>query len=454
MFGSFQAAMGQSVPVKRLPAFPGAEGFGAETRGGRGGAVIEVTNLDDRGPGSFREACDAANPRTIVFRTGGTITVESTIRIRNPYLTIAGQTAPGGGILLKADPRFDGPVLNVGTHDVVVRGLRIRRGPTAKKGCCGDGLSITNGRTPPHHVVIDHCSISWATDENVESWYAANDLTIQWCIISEALHNSSHEKGPHSKGTIIGSDVRRVSYHHNLLAHNVARNPLVSNHDGPNHVVNNLVYNWMYFGAEFSNAMQKPPRVNLIGNTYMPGPDTRTERYEVSLSNYPNEPMFYVRDNVGHHRPNGNGNEWSLIGDGSSGLGKDWMRVAADNQIQRDQPWPDSPIPITVHPSSTAADLVLDHAGATIPQRDAVDERVVSDVKNKTGKCIDDPADVGGWPSIRVGAPVEDSDHDGMPDAWEIEQGLDPSDATDRNGLNLSKVGYSNLEVYLNGLFE
>ncbi|WP_145082695.1 pectate lyase family protein [Aureliella helgolandensis] len=446
---------GQPPSTRALPAFPGAEGFGAESRGGRGGEVIEVTNLNDRGPGSFRAACEAANPRTVVFRTGGTITLKSTVQIREPYITIAGQTAPGGGILLKADPRFDGPVLNVGTHDATVRGLRIRRGPTAEKGCCGDGLSITSASTPPHDVIVDHCSISWSTDENVESWYAANDITIQWCIISEALDDSSHEKGPHSKGTIIGAEVRRVSYHHNLLAHNVARNPLISNNDGPNHVVNNLVYNWKYFGAEFSHVGEHPPRVNLIGNTYQPGPDTRQVRYEVSLKDYPMEPTFYARDNRGHHRQEDDEREWSLVGDGSSGLGADWMRVPANSQIQRAEPWPDSPIPITVQPSEQASQLVLAAAGAILPRRDTVDERIILDVRNRTGKCIDDPSEVGGWPLIDEGRPAADIDHDGMPDAWEVEHGLNSSDAADRNGLDLSSTaGYTNLEMYLNGLWE
>ncbi|WP_218933595.1 pectate lyase family protein [Rubripirellula lacrimiformis] len=441
-----------------MPAFSGnngfgAEGFGAQTPGGRGGQVIAVTNLADSGPGSFRAACEAQGPRTIVFRTGGTITVQSTIFIRHPLITIAGQTAPGDGILLKADPNFDGPVLQIGTHDVIVRGIRIRRGPTATKGCCGDGLSITGARNPPHHVVIDHCSISWSTDENVESWYASHDITIQWCIISEALHHSSHEKGPHSKGVILGADVRRVSFHHNLLAHNVARNPLVSNDDGPNHVVNNLVYNWMYFGAEFQKAMPNPPRVNLIGNVFRPGPDTRTVRYEVTLSNYPKEPLFYLQDNLGHHRTASEENEWALIGDGSNGLGDDWMRVPASDQIQRLEPWPDSPIPISVDSSDQVAERVLSNAGATMPHRDSVDTRVINEVRNGTGKCIDDPSDVGGWPTIRPGVPAMDTDHDGMPDDWETKHGLNPADPSDRNDTNLSKAGYTNLETYLNGLF-
>lgn len=447
-----QLLWAQTPYDRTLPAFPGAEGFGAKTTGGRGGKLIEVTNLNDSGDGSFRAACESAGKRIIVFRTGGTIEVRSPIIIDEPLITIAGQTAPGDGILLKAHPENNGAVVQVATHDVAVRGLRIRRGPTAKKGCCGDGLSIHNKNGKPHNIVIDHCSISWCTDENIDAWYDASDITIQWCVISEALHNSSHEKGPHSKGTLVGSEVRRVSYHHNLLAHNVARNPQFTNNEGPDHIVNNVIYNWMYFGGVFAKAEQNAPQINLIGNTWKSGPDTRTVRYEVALNNYPKEPLIYVRDNIGHHRPDGTGDEWAVVGDGSSGLGERWMRVPASKQIQRGKPWSDSPIGITIQSSREAYDAVLAKAGAIAPWRDAVDQRVVNDVLKKTGKCIDDPSDVGGWPTLVTGEPPTDADHDGMPDRWETEHGLDPSDPRDRNNTNLSKIGYTNLEMYINGL--
>lgn len=433
-----------------LPAFPGAEGFGAETPGGRGGKVIEVTNLNDQGPGSFRAACQAKDARIVVFRTGGLIEIHSPIVIRHPLITIAGQTAPGDGIMLKANPGFDGPVMQVATHDVVIRGLRIRRGPTGNKGCCGDAISISNAKTKPHHIVIDHCSFSWSTDENMDAWYPASDITIQWCIISEALHNSSHEKGPHSKGIVIGSDVRRVSFHHNLLAHNVARNPQFTNNEGPDHIINNVIYNWMYFGGVFAKDEQRAPKVNLIGNYYKPGPDTRRARYEVSLSNYPKEPLFYVRDNIGQHRPDGKGDEWSVVGDGSAGLGEKWMRVPASNEIQRHKPWPDSPIPVAIHPVKQAYEVVLTQAGAITPHRDAVDKRIINEVRSKTGRCIDAPSDVGGWPTLDQGKPPIDTDHDGMPDAWEDQHRLDPRNADDRN--RKARSGYTRVEEYINSL--
>ena len=432
------------------PAFPGAEGFGAVAVGGRGGQVIEVTNLNDAGSGSFRAACEASGKRTVVFCTGGTIEVRSPISIRDPFITIAGQTAPGDGILLKANPSYDGAVIGVMTHDVIIRGLRIRRGPTQKKGCCGDGISIANSKSSPHSIIIDRCSISWGTDENMDAWYSAHDITVQWCIFSEALYNSSHEKGPHSKGTIIGADVRRVSYHHNLLVHNVERNPLFNNHRGPNHVINNVIYNWKYAGGQFSKSKQGAAHVNLIGNTYLAGADTRKVRYEVVLSNYPLEPLVYVRDNIGHHRADGTGDQWAVVGDASSGLGKKWMHIPASRKIQRDKPWPDSPIPVQTQSSSEAYETVLDGAGAIAPQRDRVDERVVNDVRNRSGKCIDSPAEVGGWPTLDPGQPPVDTDHDGMPDPWENQQGLNSNDASDRNQVDSD--GYTRLEQYINSL--
>jgi len=441
-----------SPATDELPAFPGAEGFGAETPGGRGGQVIEVTTLNDTGPGSFRAACEAKGPRIIVFRTGGMIEVESPIRISEPFITIAGQSAPGDGITLKASDEMRLPVMHIASHDVVIRGLRIRRGASLGKSVVGDGLSIHNKEKAPRRIVIDHCSISWGVDENLDAWYSADDITIQWCVISEALHNSSHPKGAHSKGTLIGADVKRVSYHHNLLAHNVARNPQFSNDDGTNHIINNVIYNWMYFGSQFSKAGEVAPKVNLIGNTYHAGADTRIERYEVTLSNYPKaQPWFYVRDNLGPHRADSGDDEWALIGDASSGLGKDWMRVAAAKGIQREDPWPDSPVPVTIHPARQAYELVLAEAGVTVPRRDAVDHRVIADVRNTTGRCIDDPSDVGGWPTLDTGSPPADADRDGMPDHWEEQHGLDPDNGEDRNDKAAS--GYTWIEEYLNSLF-
>ena len=182
-----------------IPAFPGAEGFGANSVGGRGGRVIEVINLNDSGPGSLRAAIEAEGSRIVIFRTGGTIELQSGLNIHNPFITIAGQTAPGGGITLRHDPsRNTGVSLGIWTHDVIVRYLGVRPGPSIEESCCVDGVSIQGG----HDIILDHVSASWAVDENVNSWYDPHDFTIQWSIISEGLYNSTHEQGPHSLSLI------------------------------------------------------------------------------------------------------------------------------------------------------------------------------------------------------------------------------------------------------------
>ena len=187
-----------AIHIQSQPAFPGAQGFGSTTKGGRDGKLFFVTNLNSDGPGSFREACEAKGPRIVIFRVGGTITIEKSISIQNPYITIAGQSAPGDGICIR------GAAIKITTHDVIVRGLRIRigdgPGPAPDN---RDGLSIANNSKQPYNIIIDHCSISWAIDENFQLWYPCNSITIQWCIISEGLHNSLHPKRPHSSGLII-----------------------------------------------------------------------------------------------------------------------------------------------------------------------------------------------------------------------------------------------------------
>lgn len=208
------AGLGQTVK-----AFPSAEGFGARTVGGRGGRVIEVTNLNDSGPGSFREAVAAKGPRTVVFRTGGTITLLSSITVINPYLTIAGQTAPGAGITLKNHPTNERSPLSIRTHDVIVRYIRSRPGPAATPTSTLDGIQTvgpdrlngtTVGPTNVYNIIIDHCSVSWAVDENLQV-SGTRDTTIQWNIIAEGLYKSVHPKGPHSRGLLIRQNSQRVT---------------------------------------------------------------------------------------------------------------------------------------------------------------------------------------------------------------------------------------------------
>jgi pectate lyase len=194
-------------------AFPGAEGWGRYAKGGRGGTVLKVTTLNDSGPGSFRAAVTNPAPRIVVFEVAGTIDLKSPLQINSPYLTIAGQTAPGDGICLK---RF--PLSIQHTHDIIIRGIRIRPGiESGLKGSEIDVIDIDSSE----NVIVDHCAFSWSTDEGVNTWHGAKFITVQWCVMSEPLDHSIHEKGEHGYCASIGG--YKASFHHNLLANGAGR---------------------------------------------------------------------------------------------------------------------------------------------------------------------------------------------------------------------------------------
>jgi pectate lyase len=427
---------GQSMSNAQLPCFPGAQGFGTLTPGGRGGRIIEVTNLNSDGPGSLRAACEAEGPRVVVFRTGGLINIVKTINIRNPFITIAGQTAPGDGICLGG-----GAGLNISTHDVIVRGLRVRVGdnPEGPVGDNRDGIGVANNREEPYNIVLDHCSVSWAIDENIQLWYPCHNITIQWCITSEALDSSLHEKGPHSKGMIIGPGAKNISIHHNLFAHNVERNPLISV-DTRSEVINNVVYNWKSRGLNIGNCYpEHSEESDIINNYFIKGPSSRNNLC-FHVSDCWKHAQVYVKGNIGPGREEDKGDEWSLV-----------RNDVKENQIKIPERLI-KPSMVTIHPVKEAYELVLEKAGAITPQYDAIDKRIVEDVRNKTGAIIDSQKDVSGWPSYNNGTPPSDSDHDGMPDEWEKAHRLNPKDAKDASKTD--KSGYTNIEVYINSLIK
>lgn len=433
------ASCGDSLPhlsgsPRSMLAFPDAEGFGAYAAGGRGGRVFEVTNLNDSGPGSLRAAIEAEGPRTVVFRVGGTIELLSRIRIEHPYLTIAGQTAPGGGITLKNHPSNIRSPLEIKTHDVIMRYIRSRPGPSAKPSDTLDALTISGG----HDIIIDHCSLSWATDEVVNTWNDIGNVTIQWSIIAEGLNKSTHPKGAHSKGMLLGSEgADRISVHHNLFAHNYDRNPDV-NVAGEVDLVNNVFYNgvrWTEIKDKYGAGNQK---INIINNYYKQGPSTLKKRkrgYEVFYySNTDRHPQVYVKGNLGFHRSSETQPEQLIVQEDSR-----WMMVASRFQAPQ----------IRMGSAAEAFNQVLANAGAVIPKRDAADQRIVNDVINGTGNVIDDPAEVGGWPALAAGRAAPDTDHDGMPDNWEDRHGFNKQDGAD-GSADSDGNGYSNLEEYLN----
>lgn len=423
----------QTTGENAIPAFPGAEGFGKFTTGGRGGKVILVTNLKDDGPGSLREAVSQKYPRIVVFTLSGTIALESPLKIRYGNLTIAGQSAPGDGICIR------NYVTSIAADNVIIRYLRFRLGDERKQ--ADDAL---NG-TGHSNIIIDHCSMSWAVDEN-SSFYNNENFTMQWCIIAESLHQSVHFKGAHGYGGIWGG--KGASFHHNLLAHNTSRNPRFNGQRfldsaKPEKVDfrNNVIVNWSFnssYGGEGGNH-------NMVNNYYEAGPATKRSVVNRIL-NPADTPSgkFYVTGNFVRGYPAISADNWA-----GGVQGPHWQDARADAPI----PF----VPIEEQRPERARELVLAHAGASL-HRDAVDKRIVNGIIH--GKMNDGPekngiinsqTDVGGWPELlSLPAPV-DTDKDGMPDEWEQKNGLDPSDASDASAYKLHKQ-YTNIEVYLNTL--
>lgn len=423
--------------IHSQPAFPGAEGFGSTTIGGRGGKVLFVTNLNDDGPGSFREACETDGPRIVIFKLGGTITTERDIIISNPFITIAGQTAPGDGICIR------GGALTITTHDAIVRGLRIRvgdgPGPDPEN---RDALAINNSTTQPYNIIIDHCSFSWAIDETFQLWYPCRDITVQWCIVSESLHKSLHPKGPHGMGILIGDYAKNVSVHHNLLAHNNGRNPLMKQ-GTETEVINNVVYNWGGEATILNNweNHDTTSKANIIGNYYKPGKNSQHSPIAIGTpENIREGTEIFVEGNIGPGR--------------MSDAIDDWALVSGDQKWRANKPvLPLSNVSIT--DAKLAYREVLQYAGAISPKRDVVDERIIRDVKDGTGKIIDTQNEVGGWPVYKTKTPPLDSDNDGIPDFWEIANDLNPDDSSDANLKTLCTQGlYTNIEVYINSLID
>ena len=430
---------------EKIPAFPGAEGYGTQTVGGRGGKVIKVTNLNDSGPGSLREAIETEGPRIVVFRVGGMIELQSAIVITHPYITIAGQTAPGDGITLKGygENRIQA------THDVIIRCIRFRGVSKANQDC----LNILHGS---YNVVIDHCSFSWGTDEVISIVAKAHDVTIQWCIIAEGL-------SPNSKGSLVSSGAYNVSLHHNLYAHNSERNAKMKGepdqlegHLAYFDFVNNVIYNW----NGYAHSVAGSGKGNVIGNCFKPGNNTTKypRRREIIRQQHEAGRQIYARDNIGPTCPKGCKDDWKgklfflwkgkiyaggMISDISGDIHSTGYGTRSDTLI----PAP----PVTSFPALDAYNKVLANSGAIFPSRDVVDERVINDVKTGTGNFINEPAEVGGWPTLVSDTPPTDTDFDGMPDDWETANGLNTNDPFD-GSLTADGDGYTNVEEYLNGL--
>ncbi len=429
--------------VRRL-AFPGAEGYGRFAIGGRGGQVIAVTTLNDSGPGSLRAAVEADGPRTVVFRVGGTIKLDSKLVVRNPYLTVAGQTAPGDGICIR------GYTFGcLGAHDVVLRHLRIRVGDEAKLTMDGTGFASTD------HAIMDHCSISWSIDEAVSSRGAGN-ITLQRCLIAEALNIADHKKYEPGKGHSFAASISGSvgSFHHNLLAHCAGRNWSLAGglnrggqFAGRLDIRNNVVFNW-----EHRTTDGGAKSVTFVNNFYLPGPATRVFHLVKPDAGSPTDPQqYFISGNVMADRPQYDADNWAH--------GGVIVDAALIPRIKLTEPFCESHV--TTTSAIEAHDDVLRDVGANFHQHDAVDLRILSDVKlrratatgsrGKLPGIIDSQADIGGWPELRSGTPPTDTDHDGLPDDWERSHGLNPNDAADAS-RDIDGDGFTELENYLNSL--
>ena len=450
-------------------AFPGAEGGGMYVTGGRGGKVIHVTNLNDKGAGSLRAAIEEKGARTIVFDVAGIIELQSALKVQNGDVTIAGQTAPGDGICLK-NYNF-----RIHASNVIVRFIRCRMGDEKKTE--DDAMNLYTGDNNLQDVIIDHCSLSWSTDE-CGTFYGMTNFSLQWCILSESLRNSVHGKGKHGYGGICGGT--NATYHHNLLAHHDSRNPrldhdYVSTLKGPVSLVNNVIYNWgdnSTYGGESANDNNEYKKYNIVNNYYKPGPATAAGKVRFI------DPWTKACDNCtkktgsttivpGHFYMDGN------VMDGYDGLtGDNWTgttaaaAVIANIKSDAKFSYAEKATSLSLQKATDAYTAVMGYAGASF-KRDQVDTRIARETKNgnytytgsngSTNGFIDTQADVGGWPTYAATddevAKVKDTDGDGIPDAVEDAFGLDKASAADGAAKTLDKSGrYTNLEMYLHYL--
>lgn len=477
------ALFAQTATAEDAPAFPGAEGFGRYVTGGRGGKVYHVTTLEDNNSvGSFRYAINQTGKRIIVFDVSGTIELKSTLQLKKPNVTIAGQTAPGDGICIAGYP------FQISTNNVIIRYMRFRVGSSnvTVSGADGwDGL----GSLDQKNIIVDHCSVSWSIDECC-SFSGCSDITLQWTLVSQSLVNAGHNKGAHGYGGNWGGS--GASYHHNLLAHHGSRTPRLgprptTQTDERMDMRNNVIYNFGGNGCYGGEGMN----VNIVNNYYKPGPGSptgdkgkriagigiRTLDYCTNDDGTPNAyyPMlriwgkYFVEGNVNSQYGDVTEDNWTygMYNQIDAGGNDGTYTAVTKDTIKLDAPIEN--IPVTMHTAQNAYDKVLKYVGASI-KRDALDEIMISDTRD--GKAsftgtgngsgfINTENDVKyadgttGLPTLTGTAAPTDTDQDGMPDAWETANGLNPNSSSDAALYSLDSKGYyTNIEVYINSLVE
>ncbi len=466
------------LPQADIPAFPGAQGGGMYSFGGRGGDVYVVTNLNDHGKGSLRWACSQVGARIVVFNVAGIIHLESPLIVKAPYVSIEGQSAPGDGVCVAGESFW------INTHDVVIRYMRFRRG-VKDVGRRDDAL----GGSPVGNIMIDHVSASWGLDENMSIYRheykkGPDYKEVKLPTVNSTIQNSISSEGldtyNHAFGSTMGGE--NATFIRNLWADNTGRNPS-DGWDGVFNFINNVLFNWYHRSVDGGDWRAL---YNMINNYYKPGPVTKDTpiRYRIlrpdaglSKNEYQQWGRVYAHGNIVEGNKKVTNNNW----DGGIQLkGRDGKTMSLEEArkhfpyIKVDKPFP-MKNPVRIMPAKRAFKYVLNHAGATLPHRDAVDKRVIEQVR--TGKIdnhpsvdpdtlyqfkyrrldkdswkkgiITDVREVGGYPNYE-GTPYKDSDHDGMPDAWEKAHGLDPNDPSDAS-KDLDGDGYTNIEEFLNG---
>ncbi len=425
---NLSTTFGGWTPVPQVPAFPGAEGAGMNTLGGRGGDVYFVTNLNDSGTGSLRDGITTApaSGRTILFKVSGTIALNSNLTINKPRITIAGQSAPGGGICLK------NWTLRVDANDIVVRHVRSRLGTDAARE--DDAVTVWNGI----YVILDHCSASWSVDEVLSCTGKTDNLTTQWSYVTEALDNSIHSKGPHGFGSIVASYIPgRLSWNHNLYAHNESRNPRPGSYDNATisfDFRNNVLYNWGYF-CGYSSGSPEATDMNYIGNYLVKGPGSTTDSAfrggGTSTRIYQSGNRIDLNKNAAF---DGTDTGWSMFS------GTYTQQAAAFDFYQTN----------TTEAAELALQRVLSQAGAMPWNRDTKDSAIAENVAASTGGFVDNVTQAGGYPTLASAASPPDNDLDGIPNNFESAFGSDPNVAN--NNADADADGYTDLEEYLNWL--
>jgi hypothetical protein len=438
--------------VFAVKAFPTAVGFGADAIGGRGGNVCYVTTLaDNLNPGSLRYCLyEVEVPRIVQFKVAGYIDLvkplgatSADILITHPFVTIAGQTAPGGGVCIR-----NGGIA-IEAHDVIIRHLCIRPGDDSSgtKPEDRDAFKIRS-----YNVILDHVSASFSIDENISIWKkngqpAPHHITIQHSMITWGLYNSLHPKGPHSRGLLIGDHAKQVTVYQNVMAHNNRRNPMVKGDTFDVHIVNNIMYNWgnllttsIGYGTNYSDPEESGPSNSGIVNNYLlKGPNSGDQiiAYDVATmdmatrvlldGNYYSDPTF-----------------------------TDALYIGVFSPVMYTAPWaiPNIPAPFNLQENArninlqeNAVDILL-NAGVLYPKRFDLDIRAILDIVGTTGSIINTPSQAGGYPAIASGAPFEDADNDGIYDLWELVVGLNPANPFDAQAIGPN--GYSYLEEFVN----